>query len=517
MVLQKALEEPRLQLSDLFDKVYSPTADGIPGFKLFIGGKWVTSSTRKVFEIKTPINGAVIARVQQAGEPDVEDTIEAAYENRQAIRDIPGIERVEIFHEASRILLDNKEDFVRTIMLEAGKPEKEAEGEVRATSDRMKLTMEEVRKIFGEYIPGDWSEDTSGKVALVIREPIGVVTAISPFNYPLFIGAAKIIPALLAGNSVVAKPASADPISLILFGRILEAAGIPDGVVNIVTGSGPTIGEALVSDDRVGMVSFTGSTEVGKHVHKVAGLKKLHLELGGKGMAVVLDDADLDLAARKCVEGALKNAGQRCDAISAILVIDSVADAFTKKVLTEVARWRHGDPRNSSVMVGPVINELAATRIHELVQDAILKGAKLLRGGKHSGGFYEPTVLDHVPLTARISSEETFGPVVTIIRIKHEDEAIEIGRRSRYGLDSCVFTNNFYRMWKLAKRLLAGGISINDLPRHGVGFFPFGGSKESGIGREGIGYSIDEMTNLKTIVFNLEPAGLGKTPKIAKR
>ncbi len=500
----------KLEFDKLFDPLYTRASDDTPVFNILANGVWREAETGKTFEVRTPIDGSLIARAQASSANDVKNMVDAAYRNRGEIRDIPGIDRLEIFRRAAEIMSEHRKTIIRTLMFEAGKPEVEAEGEVAATIDRMQITMEDARSIFGEYLPGDWSEATTQKIALVIHEPVGVVAAIASFNYPLFIAAAKIIPALLAGNTVVAKGASTDPLSLLLFGRILEAAGLPGGVLNIITGSGSDVGEALVSDDRVSAVTFTGSTEVGRFVARHAGIKKLHLELGGKGMAIVLDDADLDLAAARCVAGALKNAGQRCDAVSAVLVEEKVAEEFVKKVDKYMSEWKHGDPRDSSVKVGPVIDREAAERIHSLVRDAVEKGAELLRGGRFTGCYYEPTLLDKVPLTSRIAWEETFGPIVTVMRISNEDEALEISGKSRYGLDSCVFTNNFYRMWKIAKKLTVGGVTVNDLPRHGVGFFPFGGSKESGLGREGVGYSIDEMTQLKTIVLNLEPAGLGK-------
>ncbi|MEM3538763.1 MAG: aldehyde dehydrogenase family protein [Nitrososphaerales archaeon] len=506
-------DKPMLKLSDFFEPIYTRESNGIPFFKMFINGEWVKSDSDEVIDVDTPIDGSIVARISNASKEDVDKAINVAYDSKQKIRDIPGIERIEIFWKASQLISKYKDDFIRTLMLEAGKTKKDAEGEVMATIDRLKLTMEEARKIFGEYIPGDWSYDTTGKIALVIREPVGVVVTITPFNYPLFIASAKIVPALLAGNTVVSKQSSENPISLLLFARVLEEAGIPSGTLNIVTGSGE-IGKYLISNEKVAMINFTGSTDVGKQIASMAVLKKMHLELGGKGMAIVLEDADLELAAKKCVEGSLKNVGQRCDAISAILVVESIADKFIEKIMEEVVNWKHGDPRDPSVKVGPVINIKAAERIQELVDDAKAKGAKLLIGGNHKGCYFEPTVLYDVPLNARIAWEETFGPVITIIKIRNEDEAIEIGKKSRYGLDSCVFTNNFYKMWKIAKRLETGEVTINDLPRHGVGYFPFGGSKESGIGREGIGYSIDEMTILKTITFNLEPAKLGKVRRV---
>ncbi|NWG09950.1 MAG: aldehyde dehydrogenase family protein [Nitrososphaerales archaeon] len=502
-----------LKLGEFFDPIYTRDPDGIPFFKMLINGEWFFSVSKKMIDVDTPIDGSVIARVSNATRDEVERAIEVAYGSKPKIRNIPGIERIMIFEKAAHLIMKYKDDFVRTLMLEAGKPKRDAEGEVRATVDRLMLTMEEARKIFGEYIPGDWSDDTTGKIALVIREPVGVVVAISPFNYPLYIASAKIIPALLAGNTVVSKQSSEDPITLLLFARILEEAGIPPGTLNMVTGSGE-LGDYLVPNEKVAAINFTGSTNVGRRIAKTAGLKKLHLELGGKGMAIVLEDADLDLAAKRCVEGSLKNAGQRCDAISAVMVVESVADEFARKVVDEVRNWKHGDPRDPSVKVGPVINLVAAQRIQGLVDDAKEKGARLLAGGSHKDCYFVPSVIYDVPLVARIAWEETFGPVVTIMKIKSEDEAIEIGKKSRYGLDSCIFTNNFYKMWKVAKRLETGEVTINDLPRHGVGYFPFGGSKESGIGREGIGYSIEEMTQLKTIIFNLEPAGLGKAKKV---
>jgi len=502
-------EDLDLKLSNFFDGIWRQDSEGIPCFRMYVGGSWVESSSRELFAVDTPINGKSIAKVPAATNEDVKRAVDSAYSNKERIREIPGIDRIQIFRRAEQILWEHKDEFVRMLMLEAGKTQSDAEGEVKATLERLHLTLEEARKIYGEYIPGDWSEGTSGKFALVIREPIGVVGAITPFNYPLYTASAKIIPALLSGNAVVVKGSSEDPISLLLFTKVLEEAGLPKGVLNTITGVG-AVGEYLVKDERVGMISFTGSTAVGKRIASLAQLKHLHLELGGKGLAVVLDDADLKHAAKCCVEGALKNSGQRCDAISVIAVQKNVHSEFVKLVLDEVKYWVVGDPRIPETRIGPLINRSAVERVHSLVEDAVKRGAKILAGGGFNGCFYQPTVLDDVPLDAKIVWEETFGPVVTIIEVVNEDEALTLASKSRYGLDACVFTKNFYRMWKVAKGLEVGEVTINDLPRHGVGYFPFGGWKESGIGREGIGYSIDEMTKLKTVVFNLEPAGLGK-------
>jgi glyceraldehyde-3-phosphate dehydrogenase [NAD(P)+] len=496
------------RLDSLFDRICS-IKDGIPSFKMLIGGEWRDAAAGSQFDVNTPIDGSIIARAQMASAADVDYAVEAARKNR-GIRDLPGIERVDIFNCAAGLLEQHKDLFAWILQMEAGKSIKDAAGELEATIQRLNLTMQEARRISGDYIPGDWSYDAVGKMALVIREPIGVVAVISPFNYPLFIASTKLIPALLAGNSVVVKPSSYNPVSALLLVKILEASGVPEGSLNVITGKGEEAGDALVTHEQVGMINFTGSTPVGKNISRMVGLKKLHLELGGKGYAIVLEDADLDLAAQKCVSGSFKFSGQRCDAISAILAVGSIADSLSAKIIKEVDRWKFGDPRDGSVMLGPVINPEAAIRIHGMVTDAIEKGAKLLRGGKFHGSYYEPTVLDYIPESAVISHEETFGPIVAILRPKDENEALRIAGQSKYGLESCVFSKDFYKIWRVAKRLECGEVTINDFPSHGVGYFPFGGIKDSGMGREGIGYSIDEMTNLKTIVFNLEAEGLGK-------
>ena len=440
----------------------------------------------------------------------------AADRARKSMRDIPAIDRIDILNKARHIMRDNKEDFVDTLLLEAGKTRTSATGEVMASLNRVKMTMEEARSVFGEYIPGDWSEDTMAKFALVVHEPLGAIACITPFNYPLFSVAAKVIPALVAGNTVVVKPSSDDPIVALLLARVLEKAGIPGGAVNVITGQGAMVGDRLVSRDQIKMITLTGSTGVGKRVASLAGMKKLHLELGGKGAAIVAADAELALASKKVLEGCLKYSGQRCDAISRVFVEEAVANRFMELLVRELSSWKLGDPRKPSNSMGPLINPEAAARVQALVDDAISKGCKLVRGGKHKGCYFEPTILDNVPHGARIAAEETFGPVVTVIRVKNLNEAIELTNESRYGLDSCVFTNSFYTAWRVTKALEEGSVTVNDAPAHGVGYFPFGGNKDSGIGREGVGYSIDEMTRLKTIQFNLAPAGLGKTRQTPK-
>ncbi len=498
-----------LRLSRIFADLYEEDEQGIPVFGSFVDGSWSITLTGPTFNIVSPINGSVIAKIKKCDVTEVEKAIKAAKENQHKIRSLAAIDRIEIMEESARVIKEHAEEFAKVITYEMGRPISDSPGEVNALIERLRLSMEDARKISGEYIPGDWSPDTVGKVAIVLREPVGVVGAIGPFNYPLYIPAAKIIPALLGANSVIVKPSSYTPISILMFARVMQLAGLPDGTLNVVTGPGE-LGKAIAMHPDVGMISFTGSTEVGKEIAKNAINKRLHLELGGKGYAIVLDDADLELAAKKCVEGALKNAGQRCDAVSMVLVDKSVAQQFVDLVLEYIQDWKIGDPTDPSTRVGPLVSESAAKRVYSMVIDAVENGAQLLYGGSVEAAYHQPTILNKVTDKAVIVWEETFGPVIPIMEVDNNNHALSIATRSKYGLDAAVFTNNFYKMWKVAKALRVGEVTINDFPRHGVGFFPFGGVKDSGIGREGIGYSIEEMMVLKTIVFNLEPAGLGK-------
>ena len=490
--------------------------EGLPNFKMLVGGSWIFSSGGTQ-QVDTPIDDSVVAMVQSATPAEVGSSVASAYSARKKIREIPAIDRIDILNKARHLLEEHEKEFMDVLMLEAGKASSAARGEVRTSANRIKMTMEEARSIFGEYVPGDWSEDTMAKFALVIHEPVGVVACVAPFNYPLFSMVAKVVPALVSGNTVVMKPASDDPMSAILLARVLEEAGVPPGTVNVVTGSGAAIGGALLSDPKVSMVTLTGSTDTGKLAAKLAGMKRLHLELGGKGAAIVAPDADLGLAAKKVLEGSFKFSGQRCDAISRVFVPRDVYDSFVLRLLDEYDSWKAGDPRDPETSVGPLINPQAALRVQTLVDDAISLGAELVRGGHHSGSYFEPTVLGNVPQNALIATEETFGPVATLIAVGGLEEAIELTNCSRYGLDSCVFTRDFYTAWRVAKTLEEGTVTVNDAPAHGVGYFPFGGNKDSGMGREGIGYSIDEMTRIKTIQFNLTPGGLGKARQAPRR
>ncbi|HVL04969.1 MAG TPA: aldehyde dehydrogenase family protein [Acidimicrobiales bacterium] len=492
--------EVSLDLPDFFSPAVERTAGGLTT-RLLIGGEWKPATGDEVFEDRSPIDGSVVLRAAKASKEDVEAAVAAARQAREGFKGLPASERLEICQRGADVLGEHFDSFVAAIVADLGKTPEQATTEVKTTGERLGLVREEVRKIFGEYIPGDWMAESAGKSAVVLREPVGTVGAFGPFNYPLFLVASKIIPALAAGNTVVAKAPSEAPLALVLFARVLEEAGLAPGVLNVITGPGGVIGETLASHPDVSMISFTGSSSVGRSIAAGAGPKPMHLELGGNAAAIILADADLELAVEKSVLGAFKNAGQRCDAVSRVLVEESVYETYLQRALKEVEQWPVGDPRAEDTKVGPMVNDKAAARVNQLVEDAVTKGARLLAGGDVSDAYHQPTVLADVPLDADIFWEETFGPVLTVVPVADLDTALELANRSRYGLDSAVFTSDLEAAWRAARALECGQVTINDAPAHGVGHFPFGGRKpDSGIGREGLGYSIDECTVLKTVV-----------------
>ncbi len=471
-------------------------------YKILINGKWKESSNKKTFEIKNPADGSLIAEVQKASKKDAEKAVKAAFKAKSKIANMNASERGDILDKMGNLLEQHKEEFIDIIMKESGKTRKLAEGELHASIGRLHYASDEAKEIRGELIKGDIAgkKDSMG---MVIRQPLGVLLAITPFNYPLFTGIAKISPGIAAGNSIVVKPASADPICLLMFGKIMQEAGLPNGVVNIVTGSSSEIGDYLCSHPKIDMISFTGSSAVGKHIASIAGMKKLHLELGGKAPAIVLEDCNFDIAVKEVAIGSLKFSGQRCDSISRVLVVESIADKFVNAMLEEVKKWKLGNPGDPETVVGPLINEVAAKKVEELVNDAVKKGAKLLHGGKkYDHGYFEPTVLDFINRDMRIAWEETFGPVVTIIRVKDYEEAIELANESEYGLDACIFTQDIDKALDAGQRIEAGSVHINAHPTHGLGVFPFGGDESSGVGREGIKYSIEDMSKVHVMVLH---------------
>lgn len=494
----------------IFDQIYRNGDDGVPEFRTFVAGKWVFGEG--LADVRSPIDGKVIARVSVLSKGQVEDAISSAYiRGREAIRNYPGEKRITSFLKAAEIMREAFDDFVKVLMLDAGKPKSNAAGETRATMERLEKTTFESRVMLGDYIPGDWSEETLESEGVIKREPYGVVLAIGPFNYPLFIPAAKVIPALLAGNAVLLKPASADPLAAILFIRVLELAGFPGESVQLLTIPGRLM-DGVVADRRIGAVTFTGSTDVGEHIVKTGGIKAYHLELGGKDPAIVLDDADLELASEKIVKGMVSYSGQRCDAIRLILAQEGVYEELKAKILEKL---REIEPRNpledEKAIMGPLIDLKSADYIEEVWRDAVEKGAKPLTDFRRGNNYVWPLLLEAGKETLselRAFQEDVFGPLALIVKVRDEDEAVEIANSSRFGLDAAVFSSCERRARKVARKLEVGAVFINEYPRHGIGYYPFGGVKDSGVGREGIGYSVIQLTTTKSIVHNFKGYGV---------
>ncbi|WP_099211457.1 NADP-dependent glyceraldehyde-3-phosphate dehydrogenase [Thermococcus henrietii] len=496
--------------SELFRVVWREGEDGVPEFATYVDGEWLF--TGRTAEVRSPIDGSVIARVSLADGDLARKAVSTAYERgRSAIRETPGDRRVKAFLKAACLIRDAFEDFVTALILDAGKPLSNARGEVRATVERLEKTTMEFRKLVGDYIPGDWSEETLESEGIVKREPYGVVLAISPYNYPLFISATKVIPALLAGNAVLLKPASLDPLAPLLFTRVLQLAGIPPKAYQLLTIPGRLM-DSVVADRRIRAVTFTGSTEVGEHILAVGGIKAYHMELGGKDPAIVLDDAPLEETVEKLVKGMVSYSGQRCDAIRLIIAESGIYSDLRAKLVEELSKIEPKNPlEDENAVMGPLIDEKSAEAIEEVYRDAVDKGAVPLTKFRREGTYVWPVLLEVDRETLqklRAFQEDVFGPLTLLVKVRSDEEAIGVANSSRFGLDAAVFSGSDERARKVARKLEVGAVFINEFPRHGIGYYPFGGMKDSGIGREGIGYSLETLTTTKTIVKNYRGKGI---------
>ncbi|MEM4576450.1 MAG: NADP-dependent glyceraldehyde-3-phosphate dehydrogenase [Candidatus Nezhaarchaeales archaeon] len=489
---------------DVFKDVIEKDRD-VYKFKTFLAGDWV--SGEESVEVRSPIDLSVIARVPKLTFDEAERTLDVVYKaGRWKIRDVPGWRRLDMLERLADLMEEYSEDLVETLIVNTGKTGPQAIGEVNASIDRLRRADLDARKIFGEYIPGDWDQTTMETEATIRREPLGVVLAIVPFNYPLFDSAAKFAYSIVAGNAVMIKPPSADPLPVLLFARLIEEAGFPKESFAVLTLPGGESGR-LVADERIHVISFTGSSETGKKVLAAAGIKQFVMELGGGDPAIVLEDSNLELAAERIAAGIYSYAGQRCDAIKLVIVEESIYDEFKRKLAKELAKVVVGDPRDGITVMGPLISPDAVDRMLNAVEEAVSRGGTVVYGGRRLGSTYvEPTLVEFLNKSSlkdlRLYREEVFAPVALITSFKELDEAVDLANGRRYGLDVSIFGFNIERLRRLIRFLEFGAIYVNDMPRHGVGYYPFGGRKESGIGREGIGYSIEYVTAYKTIVFN---------------
>jgi len=473
-------------------------------YKCLLNGDWVESKLKKRDKIYSPSDGELVGEVQSISKEEADVFIETAKSAQIAWAGVPVNERAKIIHQAADILDKEKEVVADILVKEIAKNKKSALSEVARTVDFMHFTAEEGKRSVGESIRSDaFPGFGKGKVSIVNRVPLGVILAISPFNYPINLSASKLAPALVAGNSVVFKPPTQGAISALYLARVFCKAGIPAGVFNVITGQGREIGDYLVSHPLINMIAFTGSSKVGRNLAQKAGMKPLLLELGGKDAAIVLEDADIETTAKNIVSGAFSYSGQRCTAVKRVLVLEPVADQLVKAILPLVKKLKVGNPEDDADIT-PLINDKAADFVQELIDDAISKGAKLLLGNKREKNLMHPTLFDQVSVQMRLAWEEPFGPVLPIIRVKTVDEAITIANQSEYGLQSSIFTKNIDAAFRVASQLDVGTVQINGKTERGPDHFPFIGVKSSGLGTQGIRYSIEAMTRSKATVLNLQ-------------
>jgi acyl-CoA reductase-like NAD-dependent aldehyde dehydrogenase len=468
-------------------------------YQLYIDGQWVDATRNSPVEDINPATGALYARVQQAGLPEVERAIAAAHRARVPWGESLVEEREGALLRAADILSQRRVEVVDRLIDESGSTFGKSMFEVSYVVDLLRSAAGECRRIFGETLP----MTLPGQFGLTIRRPLGVIAGISPFNAPFLLAMKKVALALAAGNTFVLKPSEETPVIGLTIAEIFEAAGVPAGVINVIPGPGPELGQMLVADPRVRMVTFTGSTKVGRHlaVEAARHLKRFTLEMGGKNPLIVLKDADLDYAVDAASFGIYFHQGQVCMANSKVIVEQPLFDAFAAKFVAKTRTVKVGDPRAPDTVIGPLIRRGQCGFIDEQIKDAVSRGARLLTGGEHQGNFYQPTVLADVTPDMRIFHEESFGPVVSLLAARDAEDALSIANDTSYGLSSAVITNDLQQALNFALRLEAGMVHVNDCTVADEPHVPFGGIKNSGFGREGGSYSIADMTELKWITF----------------
>ncbi|HEU9350930.1 TPA: NADP-dependent glyceraldehyde-3-phosphate dehydrogenase [Streptococcus pneumoniae] len=471
-------------------------------YQNLVNGKW--KSSEQEITIYSPINQEELGTVPAMTQTEADEAMQAARAALPAWRALSAVERAAYLHKTAAILERDKEEIGTILAKEVAKGIKAAIGEVVRTADLIRYAAEEGLRITGQTMEGGGFEAASkNKLTVVRREPVGIVLAIAPFNYPVNLSASKIAPALIAGNVVMFKPPTQGSISGLLLAKAFEEAGIPAGVFNTITGRGSEIGDYIIEHKEVNFINFTGSTPIGERIGRLAGMRPIMLELGGKDAALVLEDADLEHAAKQIVAGAFSYSGQRCTAIKRVIVLESVADKLATLLQEEVSKLTVGDPFDNADIT-PVIDNASADFIWGLIEDAQEKEAQALTPIKREGNLLWPVLFDQVTKDMKVAWEEPFGPVLPIIRVASVEEAIAFANESEFGLQSSVFTNDFKKAFEIAEKLEVGTVHINNKTQRGPDNFPFLGVKGSGAGVQGIKYSIEAMTNVKSIVFDVK-------------
>lgn len=472
----------------------------IPVYHLFIDGEWVP--TEEYTDVQDKFTGEAIAKIAKATQTHVNQAVTAAQKTFKENK-LTAYQRYEILLKTAELMEQRREILEYSLVQEVGKTVKDARGELDRAISTFRISAEEGKRIAGEMVPLQGVPGSENRLGFTIRIPKGVIGAITPFNYPLLLGAHKIAPALAAGNTIVLKPATITPIASFHLLNLLHEAGLPKGYLQVITGSGKDVGDWLLADERIAMYTFTGSSEVGASIKAKSGMRPVALELGNNSPNIVHEDADLSLAAEQTARRSFHNAGQACIAVQRIYVQENVLNEFTQRYLNVVKELKVGDPKDPDTDVGPMIEEREAYRSEEWVKEAVAAGAKLLFGGKREGSLFYPTVLTNVTPEMKVVCKEVFAPIVTIISYKNIDEAIHLANQSDYGLQAGIFTKDLNLALKATRELEYGGVIVNDVSTYRNDVMPYGGVKNSGLGKEGPRYAIEEMTEERMVVINL--------------
>lgn len=470
--------------------------------RMLLNGEWLDRPRQ--MDVRDPQDGSLIDTVPMASAEDMLAAIDAAVAGAQRARCLPTHQRMAILSQGADFIAARHENYARTIAREGVKTIREARKEVTRCIDTLRISAEEARRLAGETIPFDQRPGSEHRLGYFVREPVGIVAAITPFNDPLNLVAHKVGPAVAAGNAIIVKPDSKTPLSALKLAEALLAGGlVPHGVLQVITGKGSEIGDVLVRDPRVRMISFTGGLEVGQDIAGKAGLKKIGMELGSNAPVIVMPDADLDLAVEANVSGAFWAAGQNCLHVQRLLLHDAIYEPFVSRFVARTQAYRLGDKLDEQTDMGCLINEAAARRVEQMVDEALAAGATLLTGGRRHGTLFAPTVLENVPAACSLARDEVYGPVTILYRFRTLDEAIAVANDVDYGLQAGIFTRDLQTAFRAAAELHVGGVMINESTDYRIDAMPFGGVKGSGLGREGVKFALQEMTEPKVVCFNL--------------
>jgi len=469
--------------------------------RMYVAGEWVAKT--ETIAVENPYDRSVVDTVPRADRADVERALQSAVRGARAMARLSGYDRYQILRKAADLMAARQEDLGRTISLEEGKILAEGRLEASRAVETILGSAEEAKRIHGETVPVDGAPGGAGRLAFTLRVPCGVVVAITPFNFPLNLVCHKVGPALAGGNAVIVKPATDTPLSALKLTEILLEAGLPAEGIQCLTGPGGEIGDLLAADPRVRKITFTGSRDVGERICRTAGIKKVTMELGSNAPVIVMPDADLDKVAAAVAATGYANAGQVCISTQRVLTSGRVYADFLAALTPKVAAITTGDQLGAGVKMGPMVREKDAIRVDEWVREAVGAGARLVTGGERRGAIYAPTVVADVKPEMRISCEELFGPAVAVTPFDDLDQAIALANDTNYGLAAAIFTESLEHAMKFAREVQSGNLHVNWGPQWRADLMPYGGLKESGFGKEGPRYAVEEMTELKLVVLHL--------------